>query len=32
MIGKVLSKAYIDESTGEVIAEANAEVTLEFAC
>jgi DNA-directed RNA polymerase subunit beta len=30
IIGKVLSKAYIDESTGEVIAEANAEITLEL--
>jgi len=30
IIGKVLSKAYIDESTGEVIAEANAELTLEL--
>jgi len=30
MIGKVLSKAYIDESTGEIIAEANAELTLEL--
>ncbi|MFB1000472.1 MAG: DNA-directed RNA polymerase subunit beta, partial [Colwellia sp.] len=30
IVGKVLSKAYIDESTGEVIAEANAEITLEL--
>ena len=30
IIGRVLSKAYIDESTGEVIAEANAELTLEL--
>ena len=30
IVGKVLSKAYIDESTGEVIAEANAEITLEM--
>jgi len=30
IIGKVLSKAYIDKATGEVIAEANAEITLEL--
>ncbi|WP_114325119.1 DNA-directed RNA polymerase subunit beta [Candidatus Colwellia aromaticivorans] len=30
IVGKVLSKAYIDKSTGEVIAEANAELTLEL--
>ena len=30
IVGKVLSKAYIDESTGEVIADANAEITLEM--
>jgi DNA-directed RNA polymerase subunit beta len=30
IVGRVLSKAYIDESTGEVIAEANAELTLEL--
>ncbi|NQZ83479.1 MAG: DNA-directed RNA polymerase subunit beta [Colwellia sp.] len=30
IVGKVLSKAYVDESTGEVIAEANAELTLEL--
>ena len=30
IVGKVLSKAYIDESTGEVIADANAEITLEL--
>ena len=30
IVGKVLSKAYIDKSTGEVIAEANAEITLEM--
>jgi len=30
IVGKVLSRAYIDESTGEVIAEANAEITLEL--
>ena len=30
IVGKVLSKAYIDTSTGEVIAEANAEITLEM--
>ncbi len=30
IVGKVLSKAYVDESTGEVIAEANAEITLEL--
>ncbi|MBL4764379.1 MAG: DNA-directed RNA polymerase subunit beta [Colwellia sp.] len=30
IVGKVLSKAYIDKSTGEVIAEANAEITLEL--
>jgi DNA-directed RNA polymerase subunit beta len=30
IVGKVLSKAYIDESTGEIIAEANAEITLEM--
>jgi len=30
IVGKVLSKSYIDESTGEVIAEANAEITLEL--
>jgi len=30
IVGKVLSKAYIDESTGEVVAEANAELTLEL--
>ena len=30
IVGKVLSKAYIDTSTGEVIAEANAELTLEL--
>jgi DNA-directed RNA polymerase subunit beta len=30
IVGKVLSKAYVDESTGEIIAEANAELTLEL--
>ena len=30
IVDKVLSKAYIDESTGEVIAEANALITLEL--
>ena len=30
IVGRVLSKAYIDKSTGEVIAEANAEITLEM--
>jgi DNA-directed RNA polymerase subunit beta len=30
IVGRVLSKAYIDESTGEVIAEANTEITLEL--
>jgi len=30
IVGKVLSKAYIDKSTGEVVAEANAEITLEL--
>jgi DNA-directed RNA polymerase subunit beta len=30
IVGKVLSKAYIDKSTGEVIAEANALLTLEL--
>lgn len=30
IVGRVLSKAYIDESTGEVIADANAEITLEL--
>ena len=30
IVDKVLSKAYIDESTGEVIAEANAQLTLEI--
>jgi len=30
IVGKVLSKAYIDKSTGEVVAEANAELTLEL--
>jgi len=30
IVGKVLSQAYVDESTGEVIAEANAELTLEL--
>ncbi len=30
IVGRVLSKAYVDESTGEVIAEANAEITLEL--
>ena len=30
IVGKALSKPYIDESTGEVIAEANAEITLEL--
>jgi len=30
IVDKVLSKAYIDESTGEVIAEANAQITLEL--
>ena len=30
IVGKVLSKAYVDESTGEIIAEANAEITLEL--
>jgi len=30
IVGRVLSKAYVDESTGEVIAEANAELTLEL--
>jgi DNA-directed RNA polymerase subunit beta len=29
IVGKVVSKAYVDESTGEVIAEANDELTLE---
>ena len=30
IVGKVLSKAYIDKSTGEVVAEANTELTLEL--
>ena len=30
IVDRVLSKAYIDESTGEVIAEANAIITLEI--
>lgn len=30
IVGKVLSKAYIDKSTGEVVAEANAQLTLEL--
>ncbi|MEY8200584.1 MAG: DNA-directed RNA polymerase subunit beta, partial [Colwellia sp.] len=30
IVGRVLSKAYIDKSTGEVIAEANAIITLEL--
>ncbi|REL25353.1 DNA-directed RNA polymerase subunit beta [Thalassotalea euphylliae] len=30
IVGKVLSQGYVDESTGEVIAEANAEITLEL--
>jgi len=30
IVDKVLSKAYIDESTGEVIADANALITLEL--
>ncbi|EWH08264.1 DNA-directed RNA polymerase subunit beta [Catenovulum agarivorans DS-2] len=30
LIGKILKKSYIDESTGEVIAEANTELTLEL--
>ena len=30
IVGKVLSKAYVDETTGEVVAEANAEITLEL--
>ena len=30
IVGRVLSKAYIDKSTGEVIAEANTEITLEL--
>jgi len=30
IVGKVLSKDYVDESTGEIIAEANAEITLEL--
>ncbi|WP_440905843.1 DNA-directed RNA polymerase subunit beta [Catenovulum sp. SX2] len=30
LIGKILKKSYIDESTGEVIAEANSELTLEL--
>ena len=30
IVGRVLSQAYIDKSTGEVIAEANAEITLEL--
>jgi DNA-directed RNA polymerase subunit beta len=30
IVDRVLSKAYIDESTGEVIAEANALITLEI--
>ena len=30
IVGRVLSKAYVDESTGEVIAEANDELTLEL--
>ncbi len=29
LVGKVLSKAYVDKTTGEVIAEANDELTLE---
>ena len=30
IVGRVLSKAYVDESTGELIADANAEITLEL--
>jgi DNA-directed RNA polymerase subunit beta len=30
IVGKVLSKDYVDESTGEVIAKANDEITLEL--
>jgi DNA-directed RNA polymerase subunit beta len=30
IVGRVLSKSYIDKSTGEVIAEANTEITLEL--
>ncbi|WP_017443621.1 DNA-directed RNA polymerase subunit beta [Gayadomonas joobiniege] len=30
LIGKLLKKSYVDESTGEVIAEANSEITLEL--
>ncbi len=30
LIGKTLKKTYVDESTGEVVAEANSEITLEL--
>jgi len=30
IVGHVLSKAYVNESTGEIVAEANAELTLEL--
>ncbi|WP_026972339.1 DNA-directed RNA polymerase subunit beta [Aliagarivorans marinus] len=30
LVGKVLAQDYIDEATGEVVAEANAELTLEL--
>ncbi|MER2492698.1 DNA-directed RNA polymerase subunit beta [Catenovulum sediminis] len=30
LIGKILKQTYVDESTGEVIAEANSELTLEL--
>jgi len=30
LVGKVLDKSYVDESTGEVVAEANQELTLEL--
>lgn len=30
LVGKVLDKSYVDESTGEVIADANQELTLEL--
>ncbi len=30
VVGRVLSKNYADRSTGEIIAEANAELTLEL--
>ncbi|NTS78849.1 DNA-directed RNA polymerase subunit beta [Catenovulum sp. SM1970] len=30
LVGRILAKSYVNESTGEVVAEANAEITLEL--